>query len=306
MTPAVSVVEVSPRDGLQNDPVELSTTTKAELIARVVRAGVRRVEATSFVGPRAVPKMADAEGLVEAVRAGDLPDDVSLIGLVVNRRGVDRAAAAGVDEVNVVVVATDTFSQRNQAMTTAESLDRLTDLVGAAHQAGLRASVTVGASFGCPFEGEVAIGHLVEVAARAAAAGVDELALADSIGVAVPSDVTAKLTAVRLAIGTDMALRAHFHNTRNTGLANATAAVAAGVASLDASLGGIGGCPFAPAATGNVPTEDLLYLLERSGVATGISLESLIDAARWLEESLGHPVPGLLSKAGAFPGPPAG
>ena len=298
----VTIVEVAPRDGLQNDPGDLSTAQKVELAQRAYDAGLRRIEVTSFVSPRAVPKMADAEQVVAALRERSLPG-ASLIGLVVNERGVRRAAAAGVHEVNVVVVASEAFSQRNQGMSVSEALAALPDLTGAAGAAGLATTVTIGTAFGCPFEGEVAPGALAEIVAAVAAAGPDEIALADTIGVGVPTDVTQRFAQVRAAAGSDVALRAHFHNTRSTGIANACAAIAAGVTALDASLGGIGGCPFAPRATGNIATEDLIYLLGRMQQAGAVSLRELIGAAHWLGASLGHEVPGMLSKAGAFPPP---
>ncbi len=301
----VTIIEVSPRDGLQNDPSDLSTEAKADLVGRVAAAGIRRVEATSFVSPRAVPKMADAERVIDELRRRPDTPPVSLIGLVVNERGVARAAAAGVDEVNVVVVATDTFSVRNQGMTTADSLARLPDLLGAAHRAGLKTSVTVAAAFGCPFEGEVPVGRVADVAGAVAECRPDEIALGDTFGVAVPTDVTERLRALEGIAASGVTLRAHFHNTRNTGLANAVAAVEAGVTALDASLGGVGGCPFAPQATGNIPTEDLVYLLERMGVSTGVDLDQLIEEAGWLADALDHAVPGMLAKAGTFPGPSA-
>lgn len=294
----MQIVDVAPRDGLQSDPATVSTAAKAELIGRLVDAGVRRIEATSFVHPERVPKMADAEQLMAALAR---PDGVSYIGLVMNRRGLDRALAAGVHEINAVVVCTDTFCRRNQNKTTAEAVAVWNDLAEGARAAGITAGVTLSAAFGCPYEGEVPVGRLSAVAAEAARSRPDEIALADTIGVATPADVTERVAAVREAVGDDIRLRAHFHNTRNTGYANAVAAANAGVTALDASLGGIGGCPFAPAATGNIATEDLVYLLERMGVPTGASLETLCESARWLEELLGHPVPGLLSKAGGFP-----
>jgi hydroxymethylglutaryl-CoA lyase len=208
---------------------------------------------------------------------------------------------AGVDEVNAVVITTDTFNRRNQGEPTADTLRRLADLVPAARAAGLRVTVTVGASFGCPYEGEVPVTRLGEVVAEVAGTRPDEIALADTIGVAVPADVTRRFAAARGAAGPGPRWRAHFHNTRNTGYANALAALSEGVTSLDASLGGIGGCPFAPAATGNVATEDLAYLMARSGVLTGLDLADLCAAASWLEARLGHAVPGMLSKAGPFP-----
>jgi len=294
----VEVLEVSPRDGLQNDPALLSTAQKIELVSRCVAAGARRVEVASFVNPARVPQMADAEGVVAGT--AHLPG-LSSIGLVLNDRGLDRALETEVAEVNVVVVSTDTFSQRNSGMPTGAAVDMAGRVAAAAKAAGLRTSVTLAAAFGCPFEGEVAPGHVADLAGRIAATGVDELALADTIGVAVPRDVLARTELVRSALPEDVRLRAHFHNTRNTGYANALAAVEAGVQVLDASLGGIGGCPFAPKATGNIATEDLVYALERSGVATGFDLDALMRAAEWLGEQLARPVPGLLSRAGVFP-----
>jgi hydroxymethylglutaryl-CoA lyase len=294
----VEIVEVAARDGLQSDPSMLDTATKVELITRAVRAGIRRVEAVSFVNPNRVPQMADAEAVMES-----LPRDrgASYIGLVLNRRGFDRAVAAGVDEINVVVVVTDTFAERNQGTDTDGLVEVWADIADAARQAGLFTSVTLSASFGCPYEGEVPVSRLVDVAARVAAHAPDELALADSIGVAVPTDVAQRVDAVREAVGDAIGLRCHFHNTRNTGLANAVAAVESGVRVLDSSLGGVGGCPFAPNATGNIPTEDLVYLLERMGHHTGIDLDALVATVPWMEEVLEHSTPGLLAKAGVFP-----
>ena len=297
----VQIVDVAARDGLQSDPATVSTATKAELIERLIGAGVRRLEAASFVNPKRVPQMADAEELMAALPR---PDGVSYIGLVMNRRGLDRALAAGVDEVNAVVVCTDTFCQRNQGATTAEALKVWAELAAEARSAQTAAGVTLAAAFGCPYEGEVPVKRVAETAAEAAQSGPDEIALADSIGAAVPSDVAERVGAVREAVGDGIRLRAHFHNTRNTGFANVVAALDAGVTVVDASLGGIGGCPFAPAATGNIASEDLVYLLDRMGIETGVSLEAMCEAALWLEEALDHPVPGLLSKAGPFPSPP--
>jgi len=293
----IDIVEVSPRDGLQSDALTLSTEAKLGLIERLIAAGARRIEATSFVNPKRVPQMADAD---EVMARLPRPAGVSYSGLVLNRRGLERALAAGVDEVNFVVVATDTFNRRNQGAETAETLAVWADVATAARSAGRKVSAVIGAAFGCPFEGEVPIARLVEVAKRIADAAPDEISLADTIGVAAPSDVTARFAAVASA-APGVKLRGHFHNTRNTGLANAYAALQAGVSSLDASLGGIGGCPFAPAATGNIPTEDLCYMLGRMGVSTGFDLKRLIEAARWLETELGRPMPAMLGKAGLFP-----
>jgi hydroxymethylglutaryl-CoA lyase len=293
----VDIVEVAPRDGLQSEDTILATDAKIELINRAVAAGVRRIEVCSFVNPGRVPQMADAE----AVLAG-LPvrDDVTYIGLVLNRRGFERAAAANMKEVNVVAVATDTFAQRNQGATSDETVKVFEDIAPLALDAGIRPTLTVSASFGCPYEGEVPAARVTEIVQRAVDAGAVEVALADSIGAAAPTDVTERLTAARAILGA-AALRAHFHNTRNTGIANAYAAVECGVDALDASLGGIGGCPFAPNATGNIPTEDLVYMLERMGIDTGIDLAALAAVVPWIEERLAKRVPGLLSKAGLFP-----
>ena len=295
---AVEIVDVAARDGLQSDPAMVSTATKVELIGRLIDAGVRRLEAASFVHPRRVPQMADAEALMAALPRSD---DVTYIGLVMNRRGLDRALAAGVDEINAVVVCSDTFCERNQGTTTAEAVAVWEDLAEGARAGGIGAGVTLSAAFGCPYEGEVPTERLATVAAEVVRSGPVEIAIADSIGVAVPPDVIERVGAVREAVGDEVRLRAHFHNTRNTGFANAVAAIDAGVEVLDASLGGIGGCPFAPAATGNIATEDLVYLLDRMGVRTGVSLEALCTSALWLEQVLDHPVPGYLSKAGGFP-----
>lgn len=301
MSPSLGLCEVSPRDGLQNDPARLSTGAKVELITRAIAAGHTRIEAVSFVSPKAVPAMADAADVMAAVPR---TPGVSYSGLVVNDRGLDRALDAGVDEVNVVVLATDTFCLRNQNTTTAVALDTAAGLTSRARAAGLTTCITVGAAFGCPFEGDVPLPRLREVLARVAAAGPDEIALADTIGVAVPPQVTERFAVARAIAGHGTALRAHLHDTRNTGVANAFAAAAAGVSTLDASIGGIGGCPFAPAATGNVATEDLVYAFERAGVRTGLDLEALRSAAGWLADALGHAVPSALLRAGAFP-PPA-
>lgn len=294
---AVEIVEVGPRDGLQNEPTVVATAVKADFIRRAIEAGLRRIEVASFVNPKRVPQMADAEAVLSALPRHD---DVQYVGLVLNRKGVERAIAAGCTEIGMAVVASDTFNQRNQGVTTDESIDAWTDIARAARAAGLRAQVTVSAAFGCPFEGEVPVARVVEIAERVAAASPCEVAIADTIGVGVPSQVAEIFGRVREALP-GLPLRGHFHNTRNTGLANAYAALEAGVTVLDGSIGGIGGCPFAPAATGNLPTEDLLYMLARMGVRTGVELESLIGTSRWLQEQLGRAVPGALVKAGSFP-----
>jgi hydroxymethylglutaryl-CoA lyase len=311
----IEIVDVAPRDGLQSDGAVVSTEAKLALIDRIVSAGIRRVETTSFVNPKRVPQMADADELMAALldrREADGPGsamaEASFIGLVLNRRGLDRALEARCDEVNAVVVISDTFSQKNQGTDTDTGIKVWAEVAEAAAEAGVPASVTLAASFGCPYEGEMSVERLADVVGRCAEAGGVEIALADSIGVAVPTDVRRRVEAAREAIGSKgngQRLRVHFHNTRNTGVANVAAAVEEGVVVVDSSLGGIGGCPFAPNATGNVPTEDVAYMLDRMGYDTGINLASLIESVEWMQtdELIGHEAPGLLSRAGLFPAP---
>jgi hydroxymethylglutaryl-CoA lyase len=294
----VTIVEVSPRDGLQNESVVLPTEAKVELITQLVEAGARRVEAVSFAHPKLVPAMADAEAVMARVPRRE---GVSYAGLVLNRRGLDRALDTGVDEVNVVVGVTDTFSERNQNMPVGEAMRQAVEVVAGAKDAGLLTTLTLSVAFGCPFEGEVPAERVVALAKQGAEAGVDELCLGDTIGVGVPAQVRALTAGVREAVGETPPLRYHFHNTRNTGFANAFAAVLDGVRVLDSSAGGIGGCPFAPKATGNIATDDLVYLLERMGMGTGFDLERLLPTAAYLSEQLGHEVPALLPRAGTFP-----
>jgi hydroxymethylglutaryl-CoA lyase len=299
MSAHVDIVEVGPRDGLQSEPGVFPTAARIEFIRRALAAGLRRVEVASFVSPKKVPQMADAEVVMQGL--GAPPSGVHFIGLVLNRKGFERALAAGCNEIGMAVVASDTFNRRNQGVSTDESIAAWLDIARAAEQAGIRAQVTVSAAFGCPFEGEIAVERVVDVAKRLAEARPFEIALADTIGVGVPAQVTEIISRVREAVP-GIPLRCHFHNTRNSGYANAFAALQAGVRALDSSLGGIGGCPFAPAATGNIATEDLLYQLHRAGYRTGVSLDAAIEAGKWLQEQLGRPVPGMLVKAGGFPG----
>jgi len=293
----VTLVEVGPRDGLQNEPTILPTEAKVAFINRALDAGIRHIEAVSFVNPKKVPQMADAE----AVMAG-VPRDRGAVycGLVLNRRGFDRAVAAGCDEVLYVTSSTDSFSQRNQGMTVADAIAGWHEVAQLAAERGMRASVSISNAFGCPFEGRVPIARIAEIAAELVKSPVGDLTIPDTIGVAVPPQVTAMWTALRPVVG-GVSLRAHFHNTRNTAIANVHAAVEAGATVVDASIGGIGGCPFAPRATGNVATEDVLYLLDEMGIETGVSLQRLIDTAKWLEPQLGHTLPGMVSRAGGFP-----
>jgi hydroxymethylglutaryl-CoA lyase/(R)-citramalyl-CoA lyase len=294
----VTLCDVGPRDGLQNDRVNLDPPVRAELCDRLAATGLPRVEAASFVDPRRVPQMAGAEEVLAAFapRPG-----TTRAALVLNRRGLERAVAAGAEEIHLAYPVTDTFAGRNQNTTVAEAAEAAEAMIAAAHAAGARATVTLGTSFGCPFEGRVDPGVPVEHAGRMAAAGADEVLLADTIGVGVPAQVRRMLpAALAAAAGTPVGL--HLHNTRNTGYANADAGLSHGATVLDASVGGLGGCPFAPRATGNIATEDLLYLLDEQGVETGVDLDALIAVAEWLAGVLGHELPGLVHRAGSFPG----
>ncbi len=297
MSRRIEIVEVGPRDGLQNDPVLLPTAVKLEFIDRLIAAGVTRMEAASFVNPKLVPAMADSDAVMAKVPRGR----ARFIGLALNERGMRRAIEAGCDEINYVMVASEGFGKRNQNATPEQTADLFDRVAVLAHDAGVPVSATVSVAFGDPFDGEVPVATVAELARRAEAAGAVEIALGDTIGVADPWDVRRRAEAVREA-APKTRLRMHFHNTRNTALANVFAAVEAGVDVIDASTGGIGGCPFAPAATGNVATEDVVYMLHRGGYETGLDLDALIKTAKWLEtDALGHEVESLLSKAGPFP-----
>jgi hydroxymethylglutaryl-CoA lyase len=294
----IEIVEVGPRDGLQSESQVLPTATKVEFIRRLRAAGLTRIEVASFVNPKRVPQMADAEAVLDELRpemAG-----ARFIGLVLNRKGFDRARQAGCTEVGMAIATSETFSQRNQGCSVDQGVEAWLDIAGAARAAGIRAQITLSTAFGCPFEGEIPAQRVLALAERVMRGQPDEIAVADTIGVAAPTQVTEVIGRLRAAMPS-VRLRAHFHNTRNTGLANAYAAVEAGVQALDASCGGIGGCPFAPAATGNIPSEDLIYMLQRMGIETGVDLTGLLDTSRWLQEVLAHPVPGMLVKAGLFP-----
>ena len=295
---SVAVMEVSPRDGLQNEATAVTTDDKLTLIHRALAAGFKRIEVTSFVHPGRVPQMADAE----AVCAG-LPQraDVTYAALILNRRGYDRALATGrIQEVGMVVPASDTFGERNQGSSVDDSVAVGCEILRDAARRGIRATATIAVAFGCPFEGEVDAARVVDIAKRLADAGPVELALADTIGVGVPGQVLDLFGALGDSLG-GIPLRAHFHNTRNTGIANAFAALTVGVATLDASIGGIGGCPFAPKATGNIATEDLIYMLDRMKIRHDGELAAVIETSHWLGGVLGKELPAMVSRAGGFP-----
>jgi len=295
--PRVEIVEVGPRDGLQNEKVLVSTADKVELARRAIAAGIRRLEVTSFVNPARVPQMADAE---EVVKMLGRPEGVTRIGLVLNEKGAERAIASGLDQLGAVTIASDTFGIRNQKQTAAESVEVAKRIIAQGKAAGLSAQATVSAAFGCPFEGEVDPARVVDMARQLAEAGPCEIVLADTIGVAVPAQVTRVITMVKAAVGS-IPIRAHFHDTRNTAIANVWAAVEAGASTIDAAVGGLGGCPFAPGAAGNVATEDVVYLLDRSGVEHGLDFEALVATSHWLGGVMGKQLPSQLAKAGGFP-----
>jgi len=299
----IEIVEVGPRDGLQNEKTVLSVDERLALIRRLEACGARRMEVVSFVNPNRVPQMAGAEEIMAALVPLEGPSDLnhSRIGLVLNMRGWERCVAAQCDEANVVVCASDGFATRNQGSTVSQQLDVLAAIVERqAVEGGPPVTMTLSVAFGCPFDGEVSEDQVVAIVREAAALRVPEIAIADTIGVADPWTVRRRVEAVRAA-APDARLRLHFHDTRNTGLANAFAGVEAGVDVLDASVGGLGGCPFAPNATGNIGTEDLVYMLERAGFETGYDLSALIETGRAISERLGKAPASSLARAGVFP-----
>jgi hydroxymethylglutaryl-CoA lyase/(R)-citramalyl-CoA lyase len=292
---SVIVCDVGPRDGLQNEARTLEPAVRAELCDRLAAAGIKRMEAASFVNPRLVPQMAGAEEVMASLHR---QRGTVYAGLVLNEEGYERASAAGVDEMHYAFAATDEFGRRNQNATTAQGLDTALALVRRARADRMPITVTVSVAFGCPFEGPVPPARVLGIVERLMEVPADEISLADTIGVGVPSQVTELVGGARKLGAT---VGAHFHNTRNTGYANAVAALDAGVVSLDASVGGAGGCPFAPKATGNIATEDLVYLLRGMGVNTGIDLDKLIECSLWLGGLLGKELPGMLARAGDYP-----
>ena len=291
----VTVFDVGPRDGLQNEPEVIAPEVRAELADRIVAAGVRAVEVASFVDPRRVPQMAGAEEVVAALGRAS---GVVYAGLALNERGYDRLVACGLDEVRYSFGATESFNRRNQNASVRESLDAALRIVERGRADGIRSAVTISVAFGCPFEGPVDESRVLELAEEISAARPDTILLADTIGVGVPGQVR---RLVSRTVGLGVPIGGHFHNTRNTGYANALAALESGATVLDASLGGLGGCPFAPRATGNIATEDLVYLLHGEGVDSGIDLEALTGVSEWLEGILGRRLEGQLYRAGNYP-----
>jgi hydroxymethylglutaryl-CoA lyase/(R)-citramalyl-CoA lyase len=291
---SVIICDVGPRDGLQNQPVTLAPGVRAELVNMLAAAGIRRIEAVSFVSPKHVPQMAGAEEVVAAI---ERREGVVYAGLALNERGYDRLLESGLDEVHFAFAATEEFNRRNAGASVEESVADAKRILERAAADGIRATVTIAVAFGCPFEGAVDPGRVAELAARLAGAGADEIAVADTVGVGVPRqvrDLVGRVAQLGVPVGV------HLHNTRNIGFANAYAALEAGATVFDASVGGIGGCPFAPRATGNIATEDLVYLFHGEGVETGIDLGELINVARWLESQLGRELEGQVYKAGTF------
>lgn len=295
---SIEIVEVAPRDGLQNEKALISTDDKVGLVDRAIAAGARRIEVTSFVNPKAVPQMADAEAVCAALPQRD---DVTYIGLVMNARGAGRALETGrIDQLGAVAVATDTFAMANQGQTSDGSVEAAKSIVAMARDAGKTGQVTIGAAFGCPFEGEVDEQRVVDMVIALAEAGPVEIGLADTIGVGNPAHVASLIGKVRVA-APQVPIRVHFHNTRGTGLANVWSAVLSGATIVDAAIGGLGGCPFAPGAAGNVSTEDVVYMLERAGIDTGLDLSQLVSANHWLSDVMQRPLPGMVAKAPLFP-----
>ena len=294
----VDICDVGARDGLQSEKRIWSVAERVQLINRLARTGIQRIEAASFVNPKRVPQMEGAEQVVADI---DRPEGVRIAGLALNAKGVARALEAKVDEIRYAVTASETFNQKNQGASVAETLAELESIADQVKSSGKLFSAVISTSFGCPFEGEIATSAVIDIGHRLEQTGVDEVLLADTIGCAVPSQGRERVIALQAALDPSIGIGCHFHNTRNTGIANAVAAIESGVRILDASVGGIGGCPFAPRATGNIATEDLCYLLRNMGYETGIDLAGLVDVAKWVEQYFDQPLSGQVMKAGLFP-----
>jgi len=294
----IEICEVGPRDGLQSEQRIWSVDERVELIDRLSSTGVPRIEAVSFVNPKRVPQMADAETVMAKIKR---PAGVTFAGLALNAKGAERAIDAGVNEVRYAIVSSETFNQRNQGASIDESLAGFSQIADKVINAGLKLSGTVAAAFGCPFEGKVEPTQVTRIAKQLADGGCAEIAIADSIGSGVPTQVDEIVSKVREAVGSKVGIGFHLHNTRNTGFANAAAAVNQGVLFLDASVGGIGGCPFAPRATGNIATEDLCFMLRNMGFETGIDINAYVEIASWAEGFFEASLPGQIMKAGLFP-----
>ena len=291
---SITICDVGPRDGLQNDPRTLEPEVRAELVNRLAAAGLPRIEAVSFVNPARVPQMAGAEEVVQAI---DRVPGAVYAGLALNDRGYDRLRETGLDEVHFALAASETFNEKNQGASVEESVQSAERIVARAHEDGIRATVTIGTSFGCPFEGAIDPERVLEIAGRLVRGDADEIVFADTVGVGVPRQVR-HLVGEAVKLGAPVGV--HLHNTRSTGFANAYEAIASGATVIDASVGGTGGCPFAPLATGNIATEDLVYMLHGEGIETGVDLDGLIGVAQWFEDVLGRRLEGQVYRAGSF------
>jgi len=296
--PNIVLCDVGPRDGLQSEKRLFSVAERSELINRLSAAAVPVIEAVSFVNPKKVPQMAEPEQVLANVQRRS---DVRIAGLALNERGADRAIAAGVDELRFAVMASESFNRRNQGADVWDNVAVFERIVKRVKDAGIRCVGVIGTAFGCPFEGPVAPERVLAIVHRMSVAGADEICLADTIGSAVPNQVQTLFRAARQALPDELPLGCHFHNTRNTGFANAYAALEAGVSVFDASIGGLGGCPFAPRATGNIASEDLIHMMRNMGIETGVDLAALVNVAEWLQPFFSAPLPGLVMKAGLFP-----
>lgn len=291
----IEICEVGPRDGLQNESRIISTKTKVELITRLIDAGIRHIEAVSFVNPKVVPQMADAE---EVLKLLPKRGDVTYAGLVLSRSGLERAMNTEVDFLHVVTATSDQFNLKNAKRTVEQSVEELSGVIYEGAEAGKGVAGVLGTAFGCPFEGEVPIIRVLQVAEKFLDAGCSKITLADTTGMANPTQVQSLVKACKDAFGENLILGLHFHNTRGLGLANTLAGYQAGINRFDSSIAGLGGCPFAPKAVGNVCTEDMVYMFQEMGIETGKDLTQLLEIAKWMEKNMERPLDGMLMKAG--------